>query len=52
MVGPPCDHFFQTILIKRKLKGNFVILGVLMAKINGMIQIDCNQNSEVQIEKF
>jgi hypothetical protein len=38
MVGPPCDpfffQFFLFVLIKRKLKGNFVILEVLTAKID------------------
>jgi hypothetical protein len=50
MVGPPCDPFFSKIyifkifsfLIKRKLKGNFVFLRVLTAKIKGGVQIDCN----------
>jgi hypothetical protein len=42
MVGPPCDLFFQFFLTKRKLKGNFVILGVLTKKIVGGVQIDCN----------
>jgi hypothetical protein len=44
MVGQPCDPFF--LLIKRNLKGNFVILRVLTAKIYELVQIDCNRKFE------
>ena len=47
MVGPPSNLFFfnffisiSSFLIKRKLKGNFVFLRFLTAKIDGEVQSD------------
>jgi hypothetical protein len=45
--------FFQKILVKRKLKGNLVILGVLMAKVDMEgFKLIAIESSEVQIESF
>ena len=39
-------------LIKRKLKGNFVFLGVLTARIEEWSKLTAIESSRVQIKKF
>jgi hypothetical protein len=50
MVGPSCD--FSILLIKIKLKGNFIFLRVLTEKINGESKLTVIESSVVQIERF